>query len=49
MLYHTEDRNIYLAVGLITAFLVFMFISGAISMHYISKNSSVTLQEKRAQ
>ena len=48
MLYHTEDRNIYLAVGLITAFLVFMFISGAISMHY-SKNSSATLQEKRAQ
>jgi len=48
MLYHKEYRNIYLSIALITAFLLFMFISGAISMHYISKNSSITLQEKRA-
>jgi hypothetical protein len=48
MLYHQEDKNIYLVIALITAFFLFMFISGAISMHYISQNSSASLQEKRA-
>lgn len=49
MLYHKEDRNIYLAIGLIVAFLIFMFISGAISLHHVGKNSSAILQEKRGQ
>ena len=46
MLYHKEDRNIYLVMGLIVTFFIFMLISGAISLSYISKNTSATLYEK---
>ena len=45
MLYHKEDRNIYLVIGIIIAFFIFMFITGAMSMHYISHNSSASLQK----
>jgi hypothetical protein len=48
MLFHQEDKNIYLVIAIITAFFLFMFISGAISIYHIAHNSSSTLEAKRA-
>ncbi len=49
MLFHKESKNIYLVVGLIIAFFIFMFVSGAVSMHHVSKHTSASLQDKRAE
>jgi len=46
MLYRKENRNIYLVIGLIITFFLFMLVSGAISIHHVSKNSSATFQSK---